>query len=259
MLGCGTKNEELRTASLAVLRSSFFVLRSSFFILRSTRVIIPTVPDLDRLGRQLAFLVEADKLKQIIRRTPLVDASRQENSAEHSWHMILTAMVVAEHVPDALDVPHAIELMAVHDLVEIDAGDTFAYDLDAHKNKAEREEAAAARLFGLLPQDQASRFRALWEEFEAQTTPEARFANAIDRLQPFLQNAHSGGGSWGRHHVTRDQVLRRMAPIETALPDLWPVVAHLIEQFCESGVIRTDEPGDINISLMKDVCDADRK
>jgi putative hydrolase of HD superfamily len=198
------------------------------------------VPDLERLGRQLAFLVEADKLKQVLRRTTLVDASRQENSAEHSWHMILTAMVVAEHVPDTFDLPHAIELMAVHDLVEVDAGDTFAYDLDAQQSKAEREAAAAERLFGLLPSDQASRFRALWEEFEAQTTLEARVANAVDRLQPFLQNAYSGGGSWGRHCVTRAQVLRRMAPIETTLPDLWPIVADLIAQFCEAGVIRAD-------------------
>ena len=198
------------------------------------------MPDINRLGRQLAFLVEADKLKQVIRRTPLVDTSRLENSAEHSWHMILTAMVVSEHVCGALDLPHAIELMAVHDLVEIDAGDTFAYDLDAQKSKAEREEAAAERLFGLLPPDQASRFHALWEEFEAQTTAEARFAHAIDRLQPFLQNAHSGGGSWGQHHVTREQVLRRMAPIETTLPDVWPIVADLIQQFCESGVISTE-------------------
>jgi putative hydrolase of HD superfamily len=197
------------------------------------------VLDLNRLGRQLAFLVEADKLKQVLRRTPLVDASRQENSAEHSWHMILTAMVVSEHVPDSLDLSHAIELMAVHDLVEIDAGDTFAYDVDAQKGKAAREQAAAERLFGLLPQDQASHFRALWEEFEAQTTLEARFAHAVDRLQPFLQNAYSGGGSWGQHRVTRDQVLRRMAPIETTLPDVWPIVADLIEQFCESGIIRT--------------------
>jgi putative hydrolase of HD superfamily len=198
------------------------------------------VPDIERLGRQLAFLVEADKLKHVLRRTPLVDASRPENSAEHSWHMILTALVVSEHVPDTLDLPHAIELMAVHDLVEIDAGDTFAYDLDAQKGKAEREQTAAGRLFGMLPEDQAARFHALWEEFEAQITPEARFANAIDRLQPFLQNAYSGGGSWGQHCVTRDQVLRRMAPIETTLPDVWPIVADLIEQFCQSGVIRTD-------------------
>jgi putative hydrolase of HD superfamily len=195
------------------------------------------VPD-DRLARQIGFLVEADKLKQILRRTPLVDASRQENSAEHSWHMILAAMIAREYVPGPLDLPHAIELMAVHDLVEIDAGDTFAYDAAAHVGKDLRERAAADRIFGLLPPDQASRLRALWEEFEAQATSESRFANAIDRLQPLLQNAYSGGGSWSTHDVSRDQVLRRMAPIEATMPALWPFVVGLIDSFCASGKIR---------------------
>jgi putative hydrolase of HD superfamily len=197
------------------------------------------VPD-DRLARQIAFLVEADKLKQILRRTPLVDGSRQENSAEHSWHMILAALIAREYAPGPLDLPHAIELVAVHDLVEIDAGDTFAYDVSAQVGKDLRERAAAERLFGLLPADQASRCRAWWDEFEAQETPEARFANAIDRLQPLLQNAYSGGGSWRTHDVSREQVLRRMAPIETTMPALWPFVVELIDAFCASGTIRGD-------------------
>jgi putative hydrolase of HD superfamily len=192
----------------------------------------------NRLARQIAFLVEADKLKQIVRRTPLVDASRLENSAEHSWHMILSAMVAAEYMPEPFDLSRAIELITVHDLVEIDAGDTFAYDLTGYETKIERERAAADRVFGLLPDDQATRLRALWEEFEGQVTREARFANAIDRLQPLLQNAYSGGGSWSAHDVTREQVLRRMAPIETALPALWPLVLELLDRFCASGVIR---------------------
>src|SRR5262245_51101155 len=137
----------------------------------------------------MAFLVEADKLKQILRRTPLVDGSRQENSAEHSWHMILAAMIAREYVPGPLDPLRAVEMIAVHDLVEIDAGDTFAYDAAANQDKHAREHLAAERIFGLLPADQGERVRALWDEFEAQTTMEARFANAIDRLQPLLQNA----------------------------------------------------------------------
>jgi putative hydrolase of HD superfamily len=195
------------------------------------------VPD-DRLARQIAFLVEADKLKQILRRTPLVDGSRQENSAEHSWHMILGALVAREYVPEPVDLGHAIELIAVHDLVEIDAGDTFAYDVPAQAGKDLRERSAAERLFGLLPVDQAERLRTWWEEFEAQETVEARFANAIDRLQPLLQNVHSGGGSWSTHDVSRDQVLRRMAPIELTMPALWPFVVELIDAFCASGTIR---------------------
>jgi putative hydrolases of HD superfamily len=198
----------------------------------------------DRLARQVAFLVEADKLKSILRRTPLVDASRQENSAEHSWHLLLTAMVLREHLAGAVkecDLVRALQLMVVHDLVEIDAGDTFAYDAAAQATKMAREVEAADRIFSLLPPDQASEFRALWEEFEAQRTVEARFAHAVDRIQPLLQNAHSGGGSWSTHSVTRDQVLRRMAPIETDLPALWPLVLDIIDRFCAAGVIRPAE------------------
>jgi 5'-deoxynucleotidase YfbR-like HD superfamily hydrolase len=197
-----------------------------------------TMPD-DRLARQVAFLIEADKLKTIIRRTPLVDSSRQENSAEHSWHLVLAAMVVREYTCVELNLLHALEMMAVHDLVEIDAGDTFAYDLAGQATKTERELAAAERIFGLLPPDQSSCFRDLWEEFEAQETPESRFANAVDRFQPLLQNAGSGGGSWRTHHLTREQVLQRMGPVESALPGLWPLVVEIIDLFCAPGLIRT--------------------
>jgi len=192
----------------------------------------------DRLSRQIAFLIEADKLKGIIRRTPLVDSSRQENSAEHSWHLALAALLLREHVPFEFDLLRALEMLTVHDLVEIDAGDTFAYDAAGQVTKAERERVAAERIFGLLPPDQASRLHALWEEFEAQRTPAARVANAMDRLQPLLQNAYSNGGSWRSHHLTRAQVLQRMAPIETTLPGVWPFVVELIDSFCASGIIR---------------------
>jgi putative hydrolase of HD superfamily len=196
------------------------------------------VPD-DRLASQMAFLVEADKLKRILRRTPLVDASRQENSAEHSWHMILAALVAREYVAGPLDMAHVFEMIAVHDLVEIDAGDTFAYDTAAHADKESRERAAADRVFGLLPPGQGQTLRSLWEEFESQTTAEARFANAVDRLQPLLQNAYSGGGSWASYDVSRDQVLRRMAPIQTTMPALWPMVLEIIDRFSAAGVIRS--------------------
>jgi putative hydrolase of HD superfamily len=192
----------------------------------------------DRIGQQIAFLVEADKLKTVLRRTPLVDASRQENSAEHSWHLVLGAIVMREYVTEECDLLRVLELLAVHDLVEIDAGDTFAYDADGIKTKAMREEAAADRIFGLLPHEQAARLRALWEEFEAHETAEARFANALDRLQPLLQNASSGGGSWRTHDITREQVLKRMAPIEATLPRLWPTVLEIIDANCASGLLR---------------------
>lgn len=193
-------------------------------------------PD-DRLARQIAFIVEADRLKTILRRTPLIDRSRQENSAEHSWHLILAAMVMREYMTVECDLLHVLELVAVHDLVEIDAGDTFAYDAPGQETKAERELAAADRVFGLLPEDQGAYFRALWEEFEARETPESRFANALDRFQPLLQNACSGGGSWQTHNLHRDDVLRRMAPIESTLPGIWPAVVEIIDAFCASGVL----------------------
>jgi putative hydrolase of HD superfamily len=196
------------------------------------------MPD-DRLAQQIAFLIEADKLKQVVRRTPLVDSSRRENSAEHSWHLVLAAMVMRDHLNCDCDLLRAIEMMVVHDLVEIDAGDTFAYDSVHQATRLERELNAAERIFGLLPDDQASRFRALWEEFEAAQTPESRFANALDRFQPLLQNACSGGGSWKSHNLDRRQVIQRMAPVESALPGLWPFVQEIIDSFCASGLLRT--------------------
>ena len=194
----------------------------------------------DRLSQQIAFLVEADKLKSVLRRTPLVDASRLENSAEHSWHLVLVVMVLREYGPAGIDWMRVMEMVAVHDLVEIDAGDVSAYDVDGLSAKALREQAAADRVFGLLPSDQGERFRALWDEFEASTTVEARFANAVDRLQPLLQNEHSAGGSWRSQVLRREQILRRMAPIEEAMPDVWPHVVLVVDTFCAAGVLVRD-------------------
>src|SRR5262249_24478795 len=143
-------------------------------------------------------------LKNILRRTPLTDNSRPENSAEHSWHVALAAIVLSEHVPE-VDLRRTLELIAVHDLVEIDAGDTFAYDPAGLVTKAERERAAAERIFSILPEDEGTRLRARWEEFEAFETRESRFANALDRLQALLQNMGAGGGSWTAYNVTRTQ------------------------------------------------------
>ncbi|MEO7273926.1 MAG: HD domain-containing protein [Vicinamibacterales bacterium] len=191
----------------------------------------------DRLTQQMAFLVEADRLKNVLRRTPLTDNSRPENSAEHSWHLALAAITLAEWAPPGLDLPRVLELVVVHDLVEIDAGDTFAYDPIANHSKAAREQAAADRIFGLLPDEQGARVRGLWDEFEAQATAESRYANALDRLQALLQNMQAGGGSWAAHGITRTQVYTRMQPVQAALPDVWPFVTSVIERFCASGAI----------------------
>ena len=192
----------------------------------------------DRLDRQIAFLVEADKLKGILRRTPLADGTRLENSAEHSWHLALAAMVLAEYAPAAVDPARVLELVVVHDLVEIDAGDTFAYDPEHALTKADRERTAADRIFGLLPGEQGARVRALWDEFEEIQTPDSRLANALDRFQALLLNYRSGGGSWTVHGVRRAQVLARMAPVQATLPDIWPHVLDIIDRATADGLIR---------------------
>jgi putative hydrolases of HD superfamily len=191
----------------------------------------------ERLQQQITFLVEADKLKSILRQTPLADNSRPENSAEHSWHLAVAVLALQEYAPDGTDVLQAMRLVIVHDLVEIDAGDTFAYDTAHHETKAERELAAAERIFGLLPADLQTSFRGWWDEFEAQQTPSARFANALDRLQPLLLNMHAGGGSWTAHRVARSQVVRRMQPIQLWMPAAWPFVLDVIDRACAAGLI----------------------
>jgi putative hydrolase of HD superfamily len=194
----------------------------------------------DRLRLQLAFLTEIDRLKLVLRRTPLSDGSRRENSAEHSWHIIVCAFVLREHVAGSLDLLRTLQMLAVHDIVEVDAGDTFAYDIDGHQSKAEREQAAAERLFGMLPADQRDELMALWVEFEARQTVEAKLANAVDRLQPLLLNAAAGGGSWHDSQVTAARVRERMAPLGDAMPALGEFAEDLIRSFADAGVIRSE-------------------
>ena len=190
-----------------------------------------------RLEQQLAFVAEIDKLKQILRQTQLMDGSRRENSAEHSWHLALMALTLAEYADAPIDIARVVRLVLIHDLVEIDAGDTFCYDAQANLSKAEREQAAAARIFGLLPEAQGRALHELWDEFEAGATADARFANALDRLEPLLQNFRNEGGTWRAHGITRAAVLRRMEPIKTGAPALWPYVLHVIEACCAAGYI----------------------
>jgi putative hydrolase of HD superfamily len=187
----------------------------------------------DRLSHQLAFIVELDKLKQVLRRTSLVGESRAENSAEHSWHLGVMAAVLAEHAPCPVDMERTVAMLLVHDVVEIDAGDTFAFDTAANADKEARERRAADRLFGMLPADQSVLVRALWDEFEEGKTPEARFANALDRFHALLQNVHNGGGTWRRHGITRARILERMDPIREGAPGLWPYVLRVVAEEAE--------------------------
>ncbi len=179
-----------------------------------------------RLDAQMAFLTEACRLKSITRATTLCDGSRPENSAEHSWHLALYALVLSEHAPDGVDPARVIRMLLLHDLVEIDAGDTPIYAQADRAAIARAETAAADRIFGLLPPDQAETMRALWDEFEAAQTPDARFAKALDRFQPPNQNLASDGISWRDHGATLDKVETRVgAPIARGAPGLWAWIA----------------------------------
>lgn len=190
---------------------------------------------MDRLGHQVEFILELDRLKNILRQTTLADGSRFENSAEHSWHIALMANLLSEHGPVDLDVARTTRMLLVHDVVEIDAGDTFCYDAAASVGKFEREELAAERIFGLLPDNLAAECLDLWHEFEARSTPEARFANAIDRFQPLLLNIATEGGSWRRHGVRRNQVEKRLAPIGDGSPKLWEYTQKLLDEADQKG------------------------
>jgi putative hydrolase of HD superfamily len=190
-----------------------------------------------RLERQLAFIQELDRLKGVLRQTRVLDGARQENSAEHSWHLALCAMVLSEHAPPGTDLLRVLRMVLVHDVVEIDAGDAFAYDASVNVGKEERERLAAERIFGLLPDDVADDLRALWMEFEEGATPDARFAVALDRLQPLLLNFNGQGGSWRHHAVSHDRVMVRMAPIREGAPTLWPLVERLLDEAVARGYL----------------------
>lgn len=193
---------------------------------------------INRLTQQIQFIIEIDRLKLILRQTSLTDNSRRENSAEHSWHIAMMALTLAEYAPEGVDISYVIKMLLIHDLVEIDAGDTFCYDVQANQNKAQKEAQAALRLFGLLPADQANELRSLWDEFEAGETPTAKFAAALDRIQPLLHNQQNGGGSWRINGIRRDQVMKRVAPVETGAPQLWPFVLQLIDECVAAGYLQ---------------------
>ncbi|MGH7448079.1 MAG: HD domain-containing protein, partial [Longimicrobiales bacterium] len=193
------------------------------------------LPPEQRFAQQLEFITAVDKLKNVLRVSRITDGSRQENSAEHSWHVALMALLLHEHAPADVDVLHAVRLLLVHDIVEIDAGDTYCYDEQGYVDRIERERQAATRLFGLLPDDQSSECLALWEEFEAMRTPAAVFANAIDRLQPFILGRHRDDGDWRFRARTREQILGRMDPVREAAPALWPYVLSVVEDAFTSG------------------------
>ncbi|MDH3299780.1 MAG: HD domain-containing protein [Acidimicrobiia bacterium] len=207
--------------------------------------IITAATDLDeRLGRQIEFILELDRLKTVMRRSRLVDASRYENTAEHSWHLAMMALLLAEWAGPEVDVIEATKAVLVHDIVEIDAGDIYIYDAAAREGKAAVEEEAADRLFGLLPADQGAELRRLWDLYEARDTPTGRFAYAIDRLQPLLLNVGSGGVSWAHHGIRADQVRTINSPIGDASTILWDLAQRIIDEAVAAGALADPLPAE---------------
>ena len=191
----------------------------------------------NRLKQQIRFIVEIDKVKNIFRQTYLADAGRRENDAEHSWHIALMAYLLQEHAEEPVDVSKVMTMVLIHDLVEIDAGDTYTYDEAGAKTKREREEAGADRLFGLLPEDQGQYFRELWEEFEAYETAEAKYAHLLDNFQPLLLNDAADGISWKEHQVKKSQVYKRNEKIEETSEIIWRKMQEIIQMHIDRGNI----------------------
>lgn len=189
----------------------------------------------ERLEQQLAFSMECDKMKSIYRNTLLADGSRRETDAEHSWHIALMASLLCEYAPKGASCSRTAQLCLIHDLVEIYAGDTFAYDTEGYKDKAARETAAADKLFALLPPDQCAAYRAQWEEFESCQTPDAVFANCCDRFQPVLNNMATDGHTWKLHHVSRSQVEARFRLVREQMPALWPRCTAMLDTAVQNG------------------------
>ena len=193
----------------------------------------------DRIAQQLSFVREIDKMKTELRKNIIIDQSRRENDAEHSWHIAVMAMLFREYTeePDKIDLPQVIKMLLVHDIVEIYAGDTFCYDEAANKTKAAREQASADKIFALLPADQALELRKLWEEFEALETPEAYYAKSMDVLQPVFLHYSTCGKIWREEGITLAQVRKRIAPLERGIPKMWTFMQHLLQDAVAKGYL----------------------
>ena len=191
----------------------------------------------ERLQKQIAFIKEIDKVKSIFRQTYLADGTRKENDAEHSWHIALMAVLLKEYVSEDVDVAKVMTMVLIHDLVEIDAGDTYAYDSEGAKSKREREVKAADRIFGILPEDQGMYLRELWEEFEAYETPDAKYAHLLDNFQPLLLNDASGGRSWNEHGVHKSQIYKRNEKVQETSEEIWNTIQEVVEYHIAKGNI----------------------
>ena len=190
-----------------------------------------------RLKQQISFIKEIDKLKDIYRRSYLLSQSRRENSAEHSWHVAVMALLLKEHADGEINVGRVVEMLLIHDIVEIDAGDTFCYDEKGLQSQYEREKKAADRIFGMLPHDQGRRFLDLWLEYEAEETDDARFAVAVDRLMPLLHNLGTEGKSWNENGIVKDQVLNRNSKIGASASRIWEYLEAKLSEAVSKGIL----------------------
>ncbi len=195
---------------------------------------------MERIRQQAAFAMEADREKEVYRQNYLADASRRENDAEHAWHAALMALIFAEYSQESVDILKVVKMLLIHDLVEIDAGDSYAYDAAAQATAHEREQQAADRIFALLPEDQEQEYRDLWEEFEAYDSPEANYAHVMDNFQPFLLNDASCGVSWREHQVRKGNILQRNARTPEIAPQIWAYMESLIDCNIQKGNIREE-------------------
>ena len=191
----------------------------------------------ERLLKDIKFIVELDKMKSIFRETSVIGEDRREDDAQHSWHISLMAMVLSEYTNEKVDLLRVIKMLLIHDLVEIFAGDTFCYDLAGNADKRERELEAAEKIFGMLDEDKGLELRALWDEFEEIKTPEAKFATAMDRFQPMLNNYHNNGGTWKKYDVSQSDIYKRISPVKDSSEELWKFVEHMIEDAYDRGLI----------------------
>lgn len=192
------------------------------------------------LDQQLKFVAEIDKMTQIFRRTMLIDGSRRENDAEHSWHIAVMALLFSDYVKEKPDLGRVVKMLVVHDLVEIYAGDTFAFDVEANKSKEENEIAAADKLFSQLPEKQGKEIRSLWEEFDEMKTPDSIYANCMDRVQPFLHNTLTTGATWVEGGVAKSQVEKRLAVVKENMPELWNWLEINITEAIKKGWIKDE-------------------
>jgi putative hydrolase of HD superfamily len=194
--------------------------------------------DSERFTKQMEFIVEIDKLKHIERQSALCDGTRQENDSEHSWHIALMAILLSEYANSInIDLLKVVKMLLIHDLVEIDAGDTFAYDVIRNSDKAKREKVSANRIFGILPDDQSKELLSLWEEFESFSTPEARFASALDKLQPLILSFNNKGWSWKKHGVSSSQIFRSKKEMVNGSEELWEYAKKLIQESIDAGFL----------------------